>query len=305
MEDDRTSRPIEWPTVALVVGVLAAWAALVVSHAHLPVWMVAPAFVYLGGLWMSIGHEVLHGHPTRSAAVNGVIGWLPLSMWIPFGRYAYWHRVHHVADLTDPVEDPESFYVSPEVWARLGRVRRSLLILTRTLLGRLTLGVVRGIVTFWWREMRCLGERRIISQWLLHVVLAAVLAWWLFGVMGMSPLLYVGAFVLGGAACTNLRSFAEHLAVADGTRSAVVRAGPVMSLLFLNNNLHHTHHTLPGLAWYRLPAAHALMHSDDAAGAGAGLYRGGYLEVARRYLVRPFDRPDHPLARPVAVVDAA
>jgi fatty acid desaturase len=108
--------------------------------------------------------------------------------------------------------------------------------------------------------------------------------------------MYVLAFCLGGSACTHLRSFVEHNAVAVGTRSAVVKAGPVMSLLFLNNNLHHTHHAEPDVAWYRIPERHRELGSDAIAAAGAGLYTGGYLEVVRRHLVHPYGQPEHPLS---------
>ena len=106
---------------------------------------------------------------------------------------------------------------------------------------------------------------------------------------------YVFGFVLGGAACTLLRSFVEHRAVATGSRSAVVTAGPVMSLLFLNNNLHHAHHASPDLPWYEMPRVAAELHSAEAAAAGAGCYR-SYLEVLRTYFVTPFCQPDHPLS---------
>ena len=128
------------------------------------------------------------------------------------------------------------------------------------------------------------------------LVASGLLAWWLFGVVGVNVWLYVLAFCLGGAACTQLRSFVEHAAMSTGTRSAVVKAGPAMSLLFLNNNLHHTHHSAPDLAWYRLPAQHSEMGSDEIAAEGAGLYEGGYLEVMRTYLLKPFCQPDHPLS---------
>ena len=67
----------------------------------------------------------------------------------------------------------------------------------------------------------------------------------------------------------------------------MVSAGPVMSLLFLNNNLHHTHHARPGVPWYGLPGR-PLALDGDGAPRGAGLYA-GYGDVARRYLFRPFD----------------
>lgn len=291
---------VEWPTVLLLAAFFAAWLGLVLGHADVPWWLSVPCLVFLGGLWMSFGHELLHGHPTRWNAVNSGLGWIPLSLWIPFGRYKYWHKVHHFADLTDPIEDPESFYLPPSVWDARSRAGRVWTLVLRTVPGRLTLGTLRGIPRFWWREAKCLGERRILSQWFVHAVLSAALCWWLFAVVEMPVLEYVVAFCLGGSACTNLRSFLEHRAVADGTRSAVVKAGPVMSLLYLNNNLHHTHHALPDLAWYRIPAAHREMGSDALAAQGAGLYEGGYLEVVRRHFFRPFDQPDHPLSRRVS-----
>ena len=61
-----------------------------------------------------------------------------------------------------------------------------------------------------------------------------------------------------------------------------------MSLLFLNNNLHLTHHERPGVPWYRLPGGTAALDGDAQAAAGAGLYA-GYVDVARRYLFRPLD----------------
>jgi fatty acid desaturase len=107
---------------------------------------------------------------------------------------------------------------------------------------------------------------------------------------------YLVGFVVMGQSLTLLRSFVEHCAVADGTRSAVVKAGPVMSLMYLNNNLHHTHHAQPSTPWYSLPDLHRAMDSDQSAAVGAGLYSRGYLEVARRNFVKPFCQPDHPLS---------
>ncbi|MFM2183586.1 MAG: hypothetical protein RJB61_1880 [Actinomycetota bacterium] len=298
MSTESRRRTVEWPTVALLASFAAAWLALVLGHESVPWWAAAPAMVYMGGLWMSFGHELLHGHPTRWNWMNGAVGWLPLSMWLPFSRYKYWHVVHHFADLTDPIEDPESFYVTPSDWEGRTRLGRAWTLLLRTAPGRVLLGPWRAIPRFWLGEVRCLGERRIVSQWLVQVVLAVSFGWWTFGIVGYPWLEYVLCFVIGGSSCTHLRSFVEHQAVASGTRSAVVKAGPVMSLLFLNNNLHHTHHAQPDLAWYRLPAAHRRLGSDALAADGAGFYPGGYLQVVRTYFFRPFHQPVHPLPRP-------
>jgi fatty acid desaturase len=287
-------RAVEWPTVALLAVFFAAWFAVLLTGLPWPLQFVL--LVYLGGLWMSLGHELLHGHPTPWNWLNTAVGFLPLSLWVPFHRYKTLHVEHHFSDLTDPVDDPESFYVTPEEWQRAGAVRRRWILFLRTAPGRLTVGVPRSIVRFWWSEVRLMGDPRILVQWAAHIAAAVAFGWWLFGVLGVNPLVYVMAFCLGGSACTHLRSFVEHNAVASGTRSAVVKAGPVMSLLFLNNNLHHTHHAEPEVAWYRIPERHRALGSDAIAAAGAGLYPGGYLEVVRRHFVRPFSQPDHPLS---------
>jgi fatty acid desaturase len=104
-------------------------------------------------------------------------------------------------------------------------------------------------------------------------------------------------YSLGGAALTGLRAFAEHRPTVAGTRSAVVHASAPVRLLFLNNNLHHTHHAHPRVPWFQLPAVHAAIDGDAAAEAGAGVWRGGYAELVRRHLVRPLDHPVHPLRR--------
>ena len=126
---------------------------------------------------------------------------------------------------------------------------------------------------------------------MVHVaaVSAVVLVVWTSGL----PLwVYVAGVAWGGGALSLLRSFAEHRLPDEGTASAVVRAGPVLSLLYLHNNLHHTHHARPGVPWYELPAVHVALDGDGAAAGGAGLYD-GYTDVVRRYLF-------HPLSDPVA-----
>ena len=286
----------EWPTVGLLVAFFAVLGSVIAWQESIPWPLETLAFIYLGGLWMSLGHELLHGHPTRWKWVNTAIGCTPLTLWVPFLRYKMMHLRHHESDLTFPEDDPESFYVAPELWQHAGTVRRRYLLFLRTIPGRLTVGVLRGIIRFWRREVRLARGGGVAKPWLVHLVGSIALCWLLFGVLDVSPWTYIIGFCLGGAACTQLRSFLEHAAVPEGTRSAVVKAGPVMSLLFLNNYLHHTHHGEPDLAWYRIPALHRAAGSDAMAERGAGLYRGGYLEVCRKYFFRPFCQPDHPLS---------
>jgi len=130
--------------------------------------------------------------------------------------------------------------------------------------------------------------------WAVHLLTVTIVLWLILGVAGLPLWEYAVGMVWGGLALTNLRSFVEHRYTGDErSPSAVVRSNAFFSLLFLNNNLHHTHHALPGAAWYRLPRLHRELGSDALAEAGAGWYR-GYAAIARQYLLRPFEGPVHP-----------
>jgi fatty acid desaturase len=288
---------IEWATLALFAGFYAAWFAVVLKHQSIAWPASVAAFALLGGFYMSLQHEALHGHPTNWRAVNTSLAFAPLSFWLPYLGYRSSHMVHHHTDLTDPEIDPESFYVLPVEWASAGVIKRAYILVTRTMVGRLTIGSIHTIVRYLWHEIRTVGaDSHAAKRWVAHLVAASVLGWWMFVVVGVPVWEYLVGFVVLGQSFTLLRSFVEHCAVPEGTRSAVVRAGPLMSMLYLNNNLHHTHHAAPSTPWYALPALHRDLGSDEIAAKGAGLYQRGYLEVARRNFVRPFCQPDHPLS---------
>jgi fatty acid desaturase len=288
---------IEWPTVGLFGVFYALWLTVVLAHRAVPWPASVAALGLLGGFYMSLQHEALHGHPTRVRGVNTALAFAPLSLWLPYLSYRASHMVHHHTDLTDPDIDPESFYLRPADWATAGVVERSCILVCRTMLGRLTIGVAHSIVRYLWHELHSLtSDRHARRRWATHVGAALLLSWWMFGMVGFPVWEYLFGFVFIGQSITLLRSFVEHCAVTAGTRSAVVNAGPVMSLLYLNNNLHHTHHAEPMTPWYALPQLHRELGSDAVAADGAGLYRRGYLEVARRNFLRPFCQPDHPLS---------
>jgi fatty acid desaturase len=290
-------RETEWPTVALLVLFAVAWAAVVLSHRTLPTVVEGPLLALLGGFHMSLQHELLHGHPSRRTWLNTLLGFVPLSLYLPYLRYKQLHTLHHRTDLTHPLLDPESFYITEAAWQRASRPRRMLIIAHRSLLGRLLLGTPRAICWFVADELRHVGRDAVVTrQWFVHLGGAAAVGWWLFAVVDYPWPTYLAGFVVGGYMFTQLRSFAEHRAVAVGTRSAVVRSGRLMSLMYLNNNLHHTHHAEPALAWYRIPALHRQLGSDELAAEGAGFYR-GYAELFRRHLLRPFCQPIDPLLR--------
>ena len=286
---------IEWPTVGLAVVIYVSWIVLTLgAGAH-------PELAVLGGLviaWHgSLQHEGIHGHPTRNPAINAAIVGVPLSVWLPFPVYRESHLAHHhTGELTDPDADPESFYLSSEAWVRAPRWRRARSVTMNTLAGRMLLGPAVLIATTAGAELRAIaaGDRRRAMLWLGHGVAVTAVMLWVVGVCGMHPLLYLGGFVYPGLSLTLLRSFAEHRpAEARAHRSVVVEAHPFWAALFLNNNLHALHHAEPWRPWYQLPARYRRSRSAILEENGGYLLR-GYGEVARRYLWRVKDSPEHP-----------
>ncbi len=297
--DARTRRDsVEWPTIAVAAAIYIGFALTTWFHEALPWWAVVGLGAWLAAWQGSLQHEMVHGHPTRWRRVNHALAVPGFLLWLPFGLYRKTHMRHHVdSRLTDPLEDPESYYVTPRDWARMGTLRRGILRFHNTLAGRLLLGPPRAVVRLWSGELARLarGDRSHLRHWTLHLPAAALILIWVLWVCGLPLWQYVLGFVYGGTALTLLRSFLEHQAVEKvGERTVVVEAGPVMSLLYLNNNLHIAHHDRPALPWYRLPEAYrtrraALLHRN-----GGYLYR-GYFQIVLRYLFRAKERPVHPM----------
>src|SRR6266478_8011484 len=101
--------------------------ALPISYGRWPLAIVAPITAVLITLHSSLQHEIVHGHPTRWSGLNRLLAIVPLSLWMPYERYRRSHRVHHIDQrLTDPLDDPESYYWTPQDWARLKPVTRVL-----------------------------------------------------------------------------------------------------------------------------------------------------------------------------------
>lgn len=291
---------VEWPTIGLAAVIYGGWGALTWWHAALPWWLLAAGGGWLTAWQSSLQHEIIHGHPTRNRRVNRLLGIWPLALWLPYDRYRAMHLAHHYDErITDPYDDPETFYWAPEQWDRVPSPLRWLFRLNTTFAGRLVLGPPITVAGFLWSELRELiadrpGTRRAWAAYLLPVGLTVT---WLTQVCGMGLGLYVLTFVWPGTALILVRSFAEHRAHAQPLqRTAVVEASPVLGLLFLYNNLHAVHHARPALAWYSLPRWYRANRTSVIQANGGLVYR-GYGEVARRFLWRSHDRTVHPLGR--------
>ena len=295
----RLPRHIEIPTLLVALAIYSGFGALTWFHAELPWWALLPLGTFLVAWHGSLQHEVVHGHPTPSALANELLVLPSLWLWIPFRIYRSSHLTHHDdARLTDPLEDPESYYLDAKSWAGTGPLGRALLRFNNTLAGRLLIGPLRCIWVFYKAEVLRLlrGDTSHLKAWALHGLGVALVLTWVLGVCGLPLGQFLLLFVYPGIALTLLRSFLEHRARPEVTeRSVIIEAGPVMSLLFLNNNLHLVHHDKPGLAWYRIPALYRKRRALFLASNG-GYFFQGYGEVFRRYFFRAKEQPLHPAA---------
>ena len=293
-------RSVEWPTLALGAGIYGAWFALSFGWTALPLWLAAPLMAWILCWHSSFQHEVIHGHPTRDARLNWALGYPPLLLWLPFEDYRASHLIHHRdSRLTDPLDDPESRYCTPEQWASAGPLKRAALRYNATLVGRLTLGPVWMIAGYLIAQARMVirGEGGARRMWAIHLIGVAAVCVWLVLVCGIPLWLYILCGVLPGSALMLIRSFAEHrAAVAVPHRTAVVEDFGPLAWLFLFNNLHAVHHRWPGLAWYRLPGRYRA-HKSALIAQNGGLFYQGYGAVFRRFWNRPHDAPVHPIGR--------
>ena len=286
---------VEWPTWGLIGVIYGGWGTLTRYCDQLPWPLVVVAGAWLVAWHLSLQHELIHGHPTRSKTVNAILGFAPLSLWLPYLRYRALHMAHHgAAMIADPAFDTESFYVGREQWTRMGPWRRSVIRVHNTLIGRLLLGPLIGVAHFCAGEARALARQpgTLLAVWAAHLAGVAAILWWLLAVCHIPVWAYLAMFVYPGCALATIRAFAEHRAAAQpAERTATVERAPILGFLFLFNNYHTVHHRWPALAWYRIPGRykahrHALV-------TGGEVYT-GYFDMVRRYLLRQHHEPSFP-----------
>jgi len=163
---DRRRVSVEVPTLLLVLAAYGAWLAITFAYGRWPLAILAPVTAVLITLHSSLQHEIVHGHPTRWTGINRLLGMVPLSLWMPFERYRRSHRLHHIDQrITDPLDDPESFYWTPQDWARLKPITRVLVQIQQTLAGRVIIGSFWSIGRFLHGEFHAvLRERDVIIE---------------------------------------------------------------------------------------------------------------------------------------------
>ena len=292
----------ERPTWVLLAACYATWlaatAGLAAGSEIVAVLCVVPA-ILATALHASLQHEALHGHPTRSALLNEALVFPAPGLLYPYRRFREMHLRHHDdARLTDPYDDPESWYLAEADARALAGPLRWALEANRTLLGRMVLGPWLGAAGLATADLRALraGAPRIAGAWARHAAgVGLVLAWLVAS--GVNPVLYALAVAWPAASLIYVRTFIEHRAAeAPGHRTAVVEAGWFWSLMFLNNNLHAVHHAEPNLPWHRLPERWRARREAVLARNG-GHRVPGYGVVFRRWLLAPREPLVHPFRR--------
>ena len=300
LDAPRRVAAIEIPTVLIALLAYGGWCAVTLMYGRWPLWIVAPVGAVLVTLHGSLQHEVVHGHPTRWGWVNRLVAIVPLSIWLPYDSYRASHTAHHIDErLTDPLDDPESWYWTAEDWARLSPLTRAVVRISQTLAGRVTIGVYWAIGRYLHAEWRAfLANRKgVRALWLEHLLWCIPVIVWVKVVCGMPLSIYMLAIAIPGTSITLIRSFAEHRArPAFRERIAIVEGSWILGPVFLFNNLHALHHEAPWIPWYEYPARYRRIRERLIAENGGLVYR-TYFDVTWRYLLRPHDSPLHPTDR--------
>lgn len=288
-------RSWDWPTIWLFCGCIGIWTLALT----LPPGWAGVSFILLVlalALHSSLSHELIHGHPFGSPRAATAFGLIQPGLFVPYLRFKRLHLAHHNdPDLTDPYDDPETNYLDPAVWQRLPRFVQLVLNANNSLLGRMVLGPLIGMVAFVRADLKriVMGDRDVATAWLAHLPGVGLVIW----LVALSPVplgLYLAA-CYGAMSILKIRTFLEHRADERASgRTVVVEDRGILALLFLNNNYHVVHHMHPDVSWYHLPALYRAHRARYLRRNGGYVYR-SYAQVFAQFLLRRKDPVAHPL----------
>ena len=157
-------RETEWPTLGVLGGCYLLWLGVTAFHAELGHWLAVPLLMLILAQHSSLQHEALHGHPFHQGWLNELTVFPALGLWLPYRRFRDLHLKHHrVPTLTDPHDDPESFYLPLTRWRLVGPSLSALLTFNNTLCGRMLIGPALAVTSFLATELGCLGAASAAS----------------------------------------------------------------------------------------------------------------------------------------------
>lgn len=287
----------EWPTWLLLIGVYGAWLGVLLSSAWLGLWVSTLLLTLTVVLWLSLQHELLHGHPTRWDGVNKLMGYAPFAVWYPYTLYRDSHLLHHRdEDLTLPGRDPESRYLSTPQWQGSSVCQRSLHWLNKTVIGRCAVGAplaLWALAAQEWQRLRQ-GNRQAWLMWMTHGALTVLMLAFIAHFSIVPVWHYLFLISVPALSVAMIRSYYEHRPHPEPSQRTVLNeAAWPWRWLFLNLNLHLVHHDLPNLPWFYLPRVYRARREQWQARSGGFVVR-GYGELLRRHGLRPVDSPQHP-----------
>lgn len=297
--DRQSLSAIELPTVALIVTCYSIWLALALLEESINpfVWVLANGINIT--LFMSITHEVLHGHPTRNKTFNEMLIFLPIGWSIPYERFRDTHLDHHTTgELTDPFDDPESWYLASHSWSETGRFMKYFLMFNNSLLGRMLVGPILGLGRFYVSEFHKIRhkseDRRYLTVvWTKHLVLCSLMAIFFTAVTSVGFWQLLASIYLGHSLLL-VRTFLEHQATPElNERTVIIEKPCPLAFLFLFNNYHFIHHNEPGIPWYRLPRVFRENREHYISLNNSYIYK-SYGEIFRRYFLCSKEPVRHP-----------
>lgn len=281
-------RSWELPTLAIAAVTYGGWLLYVFAFRDLPLWTRPLLGGVLIALHGSLQHECIHDHPTPYRWLNDLVAFPPLILLYPYSLYKRSHIVHHsTRNLTTPVEDTESYYVTQDTWEHMGAAKRLWFRSQQTLLGRMMLGPLLAC----WAPLRgpTTGVKHNKRIWAQHAFTVAVLLAFIWLVGRVTPWEYLLCAVYPGMALTLIRSFLEHRpGETHEARSAIVESRGPLGLLFLYNGFHAVHHAKPAMPWYEIPRWYE-SHREQVLDKNGGYVFSNYGEIFARYLFRPKD----------------
>lgn len=281
----------ENPTWVVILCVYSCWFTLTVYWNETDFFIRTILMTYTLAWFSSLVHELIHTHPTKNPIVNEALGFLPFNMWIPYRIYKKTHLIHHKNhNLTDPLLDPESNYLSQKHWDNLSNFRKKLVLFNNTLLGRLTIGPFLTIEKLYKTEFHkiLLRDFSSLRAWANHIVgLIVVIGYLIYQEI---PLIeYILSGVYPSISLSMLRSYAEHrYSKKVSQRTGVIETNLFFRLLFLNNNYHWIHHQCPNMPWYQIERVYEENKAKVLESNGNYLLK-GYRVLFALYLWKPWN----------------
>jgi fatty acid desaturase len=290
---------VEWPTVFLTGACYASWAGAGIllwpGHEALAMAVLTIAVA----MHSSLTHEACHGHPTRKSWINEALVFLPVGLVWPYRRFKALHLRHHADErLTDPFDDPESYYQALWQHVELPRAMKFLLRINNTMVGRFILGPWLSAIGFVISDFRLIaqGDRAVRRAWLHHAIGLVVVIPVIIFAFDMPLWLYLLVPAWLGQSLIAIRTFAEHQwSERPEGRTIIVERSP-LAFRFLNNNLHFVHHRSPTIAWYKLPRLFR-ERREEWISMNNGYVYPNYWSLFRKFALKAKEPVVHPFLR--------